>query len=526
MRLRDWKVGTRLTLGFGLILTLMMVVALLGIVGIQQARSLHETFEQALMRQHQCDQLKELLSLDVTKSQAIIRSVGMPEVSDRFKPELNAADQSIEDLLATMSAQSASSIQQITRDLIGQHKLYRQTRDEVLNLVELGQTIQANEKEQAALAPAAQAVKALSDNLLTHVSDNTRAAQEHFMQTTLTSRTLIGLITLVTLTCGMLWAWVIARSISRPAHAAMRISEAMAQGRLSQEVRPVTARDEMGSMLQSMRKMRDGLLNLTGEVRSQSEQVAQTSVQVASSAEALSQSSYRHAAVLSDSSVVLHQIESEISNSLTQTQEASALALTARDVAQQGRQAMSEVIETMRGIQASSQRVADIIAVIDGIAFQTNILALNAAVEAARAGEQGRGFAVVATEVRSLAQRSATAAREIKQLISDSVERVGQGTDLVNKTGTTIEALRSTITQVATLMQSLSQTSVQQANGISQVKQTVQRLDAATQDNMVLMSQSTQAAASLKAQACRLLTAVSAFEAPPVAVVSLARNAQ
>lgn len=514
IELRDWKVGTRLTLGFGLILALLVVVALLGIMGIQQARSLHETFEQALVTQHQCDQLKELLALDVTKSQAIIRSVGMPEVADRFKPELQTADKAIESLLTTMSAQSTSNIQQTTQTLIGQYKAYKQTRDEVLNLVELGQTIEANDKEQTKLAPAAHAVAVSSDDLKTHVSENTRAAQAHFMQTTLTSRTLIVLITLATLSGGMLWAWVIARSISRPAHAAMRISEAMAAGRLSHEVREVTAKDEMGSMLQAMRKMRNGLLTLTGEVRTQSEQLAQTSVQVASGAEALSQSSYRHAAVLSDSSVVLHQIESEISHSLAQTQEASALALTARDVAQKGRQAMSEVIETMHGIHSSSKRVADIIAVIDSIAFQTNILALNAAVEAARAGEQGRGFAVVATEVRSLAQRSATAAKEIKQLISDSVERVSQGTDLVNKTGATIETLRSSITQVATLMQSLSQTSEHQASGISQVKQTVQRLDAATQDNMVLMSQSTQAAASMKAQATRLLMAVSAFEAP------------
>ncbi|MGE5452411.1 MAG: methyl-accepting chemotaxis protein [Acidobacteriota bacterium] len=517
MRLRDWKVGTRLTLGFGLILSLMIVVALLGFAGIQQARSLHETFEHALTVQHQCDQLKELLSLDVTKSQAIIRSVGMPEVSDRFKPELMAADQAIASLLADMAGQSSADIQQAAQLLIAQHKLYRQTRDEVLNLVELGQTIQANDKEQSALSPAARSVKADSDTLMHLVSQNTERAQGHFLSTTATARTLIVLLTLATLAAGIAWAWVIARSISRPAHAAMRISEAMAQGRLTQEVRLVSAQDEMGRMLQSMYKMRNGLLNLTGEVRTQSELLAQTSVQVASGAQALSQSSHHHAAVLSDSSVVLHQIESEISNSLQQTHEASALALTAREVAQQGRRAMADVIETMRGIQASSQRVADIIAVIDGIAFQTNILALNAAVEAARAGEQGRGFAVVATEVRSLAQRSATAAREIKQLITDSVERVGQGTELVNKTGATIEALRHTITQVATLMESLSQTSVQHASGISQVKQTVQRLDAATQDNMALMSQSTQAAASLQAQASQLLTAVAAFETPPAA---------
>lgn len=515
MRLRDWKVGTRLTMGFGLILSLLMIVAILGIAGIQQARNLHETFEQALVLQHDCDQITAQLSLDLAKSQAIIRSVGMPEVTDRFKPELTQTDKAIERLLADLLERSSHNIHDQAQGLVERHRTYQKTRDEVLHLVELGQTIQANDREQSALAPAAQAVKAESDALMAQVSRNTEQAQARFMSSTATSRTLIVLLTLVTLASGVAWAWVIARSISRPAHAAMRISEAMAQGKLSQEVRIVHAQDELGRMLQSMRKMRDGLVQLTGEVRSQSEQLAQTSVQVAQGSEALSRSSYKHAEVLSDSSVVLTQIESEIANSLSQTHEASALALTARDVAQKGRQAMSEVIETMRGIHASSQRVADITAVIDGIAFQTNILALNAAVEAARAGEQGRGFAVVATEVRSLAQRSATAAKEIKQLITDSVERVSEGTNLVNRTEATIEALRHTITQVASLMESLSHTSEHHAQGISQIKHTVQKLDAATQDNMALMSQSTQAAASLKTQARQLLTAVAAFEAPP-----------
>ena len=170
-----------------------------------------------MVTQHQCDQLKELLALDVTKSQAIIRSVGMTEVADRFKPELQTADKAIESLLTAMSAQSTSNIQQTTQTLIGQYKAYKKTRDEVLNLVQLGQTIEANDKEQTKLAPAAHAVAVSSDNLKTHVSENTREAQAHFMQTTLTSRTLIVLLTLVTLSGGMLWAWVIARSISRPA---------------------------------------------------------------------------------------------------------------------------------------------------------------------------------------------------------------------------------------------------------------------------------------------------------------------
>ena len=514
LQLRDWKVGTRLTVGFGLILTLLMVVAILGFTAIHQARALHETFERAMVLRSQSDALQEQLALDLTRSQAIIRSVGMPEVADRFKPEMARADQTIGDLLEAMSNQPNAQIELATRKLAQHHQLYRQRRDEVLHLVELGQTIEANEREQTALAPLAQSVQGDAGTLMQLVSDHTRQTQAHFLRTTATSRTLIVILTVMTLIGGMFWAWLIARSISRPVQTAMRISEAIAQGRLTQHVREVNARDEMGRMLQSMRKMRDGLVNLTSEVRAQSEQLAQTSVQVASGAEALARSSTHHASVLSESSQVLHQIEAEISTSLTQTHEASDLALTARDVAQQSRQAMSEVIDTMRGIHASSQRVADIIAVIDSIAFQTNILALNAAVEAARAGEQGRGFAVVATEVRSLAQRSAHAAREIKQLITDSVERVGQGTDLVNRTGTTIESLRSTITQVASLMETLSQTSVQHAQGISHVKQTVQRLDSATQSNMALMTQSTQAAASMKEQAGQLLTAVAAFETP------------
>jgi methyl-accepting chemotaxis protein len=514
LRLRDWRVGTRLTLGFGLILTLLVAVALLGISGIQRARSLHETFEQALVLQHQCDQLKEMLSLDLTKSQAIIRSVGMPEVSDRFKPELAQADKAIDTILSAMSSQPLDSVQAAVTQFKQQHAIYKKTRDEVLDMVEMGQTIQANEKEQSALTPASATMGKLAEALSAQVNGNTQSAQADFMQATFTARTLIGVLTLITLLVGATWAWLIARSIGVPVRAAMRVSEAMAEGRLTQEVLGTDNQDELGRMLLSMKKMRDGLIDLTSEVRTQSEQLAQTSSQVSAGAQALSSSSYQHAAVLSDSRTALHQIESEIADNLTQTKEASTLALTARNVAQKGRDSMSRVVDTMRGIQESSKRVADIIGVIDGIAFQTNILALNAAVEAARAGEQGRGFAVVATEVRSLAQRSASAAREIKQLITDSVERVTEGTDLVGHTGSTIAQLQHTIDQVAHLMENLSHTSGQHAQGISQVRQTVHKLDEATQDNLVLMGQSTAAAAGLQTQANKLLQAVAVFDVP------------
>ena len=514
LRLRDWRIGTRLKLGFGLILTMLVAVALLGISEIECARSLHVTLEQALALQHQCDQLTAVLALDLAKSQAIIRSVGMPEVSDGFKPELAQADQTIDATLHDMAAQPSGEVQTAVLQFKQQHATYRQTRDEVLSLVEMGQTIQANEKEKSALTPAAARMSTLATSLSQRVKDNTERAQADFMHTTLTARTVIGLLTLLALVVGLTWAWLIARSIHVPVHAAMRISEAMAEGRLTQTEFDADGQDELGRMLQSLKTMRHGLIDLTGEVRTQSEQLAQTSSQVSAGAQALSSSSHRHAAVLSDSRTALHQIESEITRNLDQTHEASALALTARDVAQKGQSAMHRMVETMQGIQASSQRVADIIGVIDGIAFQTNILALNAAVEAARAGEQGRGFAVVATEVRSLAQRSASAAREIKQLITDSVERVTEGTGLVDHTGATIAQLQQTIDQVALLMESLSHASGQHAQGISQIRQTVHKLDEATQGNLVLMGQSTAAAAGLQSQAKQLLQAVAVFEVP------------
>ena len=515
VRLRDWKVGTRLAFGFGLILTLLCVVALLGMLGIERSRSLHHVFEEALVVRQQGSQVNTLLQQDLVKTQAIIRSAGMPEVVERFKPELLAADQTIAQVLKKMADNPATAVQASAQALQAQHQRYLGTRNEVLDLVETGQTMQAADKENEALLPAAAAVKSQSDKLLQSVEQHTSNAQANFANTTATAQWLIGALTLITLVLGTAWAWFIARSVSRPALAAMQVSEAIAEGRLSHSVNVEAGQDELGRMLTSMRRMRTNLLQLTGEVRDQSEQLAVTSHQVATDASHLSRSSQEHANELAQSSQALQQIEVDISDNLTRTHQASQLASTARQVAQEGRSSMTRVIDTMRGIHTSSKRMSDIIGVIDGIAFQTNILALNAAVEAARAGEQGRGFAVVASEVRSLAQRSADAAREIKQLIVDSANRVTEGAGLVEQTGNTIHTLQNTIDEVAQLITHLTHTSQEHAQGIGNVRETVHRLDEATQHNMVLMAQSTEAAEGLKSQADRLLASVSFFQLSP-----------
>ena len=515
VRLRDWKVGTRLAFGFGLILTLLCVVALLGMLGIERSRSLHHVFEEALVVRQQGNQVNTLLQQDLVKTQAIIRSAGMPEVVERFKPELQAADQTIAQVLKKMADNPVAAVQASAQALHAQHQRYLGTRNEVLDLVETGQTMQAADKENAALLPAAAAVKSQSDKLLQSVEQHTSNAQANFANTTATAQWLIGALTVITLVLGTVWAWFIARSVSRPALAAMQVSEAIAEGRLSHSVNVEAGQDELGRMLTSMRRMRTNLLQLTGEVRDQSEQLAVTSHQVATDASHLSRSSQEHANELAQSRQALQQIEVDISDNLSRTHQASQLASTARQVAQEGRSSMTRVIDTMRGIHTSSKRMSDIIGVIDGIAFQTNILALNAAVEAARAGEQGRGFAVVASEVRSLAQRSADAAREIKQLIVDSANRVTEGAGLVEQTGHTIHSLQNTIDEVAQLITHLTHTSQEHAQGIGSVRETVHRLDEATQHNMVLMAQSTQAAEGLKSQADRLLASVSFFQLSP-----------
>jgi methyl-accepting chemotaxis protein len=424
VRLRDWKVGTRLAFGFGLILSLLCVVALLGMLSIERSRSMHHVFEQSLVVRQQGNQVNTLLQQDLVKTQAIIRSAGMPEVAERFRPELQAADQTITHVLTKLAANPVTTVKAAAAALRNQHQHYTQTRNEVLSLVETGQTMLASDKESQTLVPAAQAVTRLADELLKQVEQYTAQAQTNFATITSTAQWLIGGLTLISLVFGALWAWFIARSVSRPALAAMQVSEAIAEGRLSHAVQVDAGQDELGRMLDSMRRMRGNLLQLTGEVRDQSEQLAVTSHQVATDASQLSLSAQQHASELAQSREALQQIEADITNNLSRTHQASQLASTARQVAQEGRSSMARVIDTMRGIHTSSKRMSDIISVIDGIAFQTNILALNAAVEAARAGDQGRGFGVVASEVRFLAQRSANAAREIKQLIVDSANRV------------------------------------------------------------------------------------------------------
>ena len=317
-------------------------------------------------------------------------------------------------------------------------------------------------------------------------------------------------------------AWLIIRNLSQqlggePAYAA-KVAREIAAGNLTVEVRLQPG--DQGSMLASMKGMRDSLAQVVGSVRQGSESVATASQQIAEGNADLSARTESQASALEETAASMEELGSTVQQNADSARQANQLAQSASTVAVQGGEVVAQVVDTMQGINDASRKIADIISVIDGIAFQTNILALNAAVEAARAGEEGRGFAVVASEVRALAGRSAEAAKEIKQLITDSVARVEQGTVLVDRAGSTMAEVVASIRRVTDIMGEISAASSEQSAGVAQVGEAVTQMDQATQQNAALVEEMAAAADSLKNQAQDLVQVVSVFQLPEQAALT------
>ena len=306
-------------------------------------------------------------------------------------------------------------------------------------------------------------------------------------------------------------AITIIRSITRPLAQAVEAADRVAGGDLSGQI-IVQSKDETGHLLSALQRMQQSLVNTVSTVRQNAEGVASASAQIASGNNDLSARTEQQASALEETAASMEELGSTVRQNADNARAANQLAVSASTVAVQGGDVVAEVVETMKGINASSNKIADIISVIDGIAFQTNILALNAAVEAARAGEQGRGFAVVAGEVRNLAGRSAEAAKEIKALITASVERVEQGTALVDKAGATMTEVVSAIRRVTDIMGEISAASSEQSAGVGQVGEAVTQMDQATQQNAALVEEMAAAASALNAQAGELVNAVAVFK--------------
>ncbi len=309
----------------------------------------------------------------------------------------------------------------------------------------------------------------------------------------------------------LLFAWHFAAQLNQRIAASRSVADRVRDGDLTQPVLD-TARDEFSPLLQALQQMQDGLARVVGTVRQGADGVATASTEISSGNQDLSRRTEQQASSLQQTAASMEQLGGTVRQNADNASQANQLAMGASRVARDGGTVVAEVVNTMKGIHDSSRRIADIIGTIDGIAFQTNILALNAAVEAARAGEQGRGFAVVASEVRSLAQRSAEAAREIKGLISASVEQVERGNTLVERAGSTMTEVVAAIQRVTDIMGEISSASAEQSSGVNQVGQAVTLMDQATQQNAALVEQSAASAETLRQQAQQLVQAVAVFK--------------
>jgi methyl-accepting chemotaxis protein len=327
-----------------------------------------------------------------------------------------------------------------------------------------------------------------------------------------TSRLLVGTVVLIALLL-VGFSWYVGRLLGRRVAVSQAVAERVRDGDLTAVVVD-DSRDEFTPLLTTMQEMQSSLIRVVSNVRQGADSVAIASVQIAQGNNDLSARTEQQASALEETSASMEQMGSTASQNADNARQASQLAASASSVAVQGGDVVNQVVQTMKDINDSSRKISDIIGTIDGIAFQTNILALNAAVEAARAGEQGRGFAVVAGEVRNLAQRSAEAAKEIKGLISASVERVEQGTALVDQAGSTMQEIVQSIQRVTDIVGEISSASQEQNAGVNQVSEAVSQMDQTTQQNAALVEESAAAASSLQNQAHQLVQAVSVFRLP------------
>lgn len=511
-----------MALSFGLVLCITAVIAGVGYWRLQAlGAATHQLTYDDNERLRATMQWRQAIELNWGRTRAAASAADADQLAkwqaemDKTSESATAARNIVEGLIRSDTGR------QLIQNIDKARESYRVARAEMLKRKANGEDVMAMLNQQ--LTPLGEAynntLNEFEKRQLQLYEFNRSDVEEQVQQ----SQIIILICTAVALLIGVLAAWILSRSVTVPLQLAVRSAGNIAQGDLTQSIL-VEGRDETADLLHALGNMQDKLANVVADVRSNAESVATASAQIAQGNSDLSTRTESQASALEETAASMEQLGSTVRQNADNARQANQLALTASKVAVQGGEVVAQVVDTMRGINASSRKIADIIGVIDGIAFQTNILALNAAVEAARAGEQGRGFAVVAAEVRSLAQRSADAAKEIKGLITASEQTVDQGTQLVDKAGATMAEVVSAIQRVTDIMGEISAASTEQSQGVAQVGEAVAQMDHATQQNAALVEESAAAAGSLNAQATQLVSAVAVFQLPhePAAATRMA----
>ncbi len=434
------------------------------------------------------------------------------ELAAQFKEAIPATSAQITEIQKNIEAMQPSEADKAQlAKIAAARKAMLELRTEATRLKDAGQTTEASALVRQSYQPAvAVYVQTLRDFVDLQKRQADERAQEIATNRLLTVKIAAAVVGLLILTI-VGGAFFLIASIERPLAQAQALAERIAGGDLSEQ-QNVTRGDEFGALLRALYTMSASLARMVAQVRQSTDSIATASAEIATGNHDLSARTEHTSSNLQETAAAMEQFSSTLQHSASSARQASSLAASASDVARRGGEVVGQVVTTMQDIHHSSQKIADIIGVIDGIAFQTNILALNAAVEAARAGEQGRGFAVVAGEVRSLAGRSAEAAKEIKQLISASVERVDSGSRLVESAGSTMQEVVQAVQRVTDMIGEITAASTEQSTGVAQVNQAVGQLDQMTQQNAALVEQSAAAAQSLREQAEQLAQAVAVFK--------------
>jgi methyl-accepting chemotaxis protein len=509
--LANMNIAKRLGVGFAIVLGLTLVIAAASVWRLNAiADATRAMMAVPLAKERMMEEWHMQTFAAVRRTAAIVKSSD-PSLVEFFKADgVKTASRSTELLKQIEGLLDSDEERALFSRITELRKAYTSSKERAIKAKADGDTAAADRILNQEYMPTSEAYESKQGELVKMQQSRIDAIAKDIDNASRNSARMITVLAGVAVLFGAVCAWLLAGAIVRPIRRAVDVAEKVAAGDLTQRIE-ADGQGETAALLRALRHMNDGLVAIVSQVRSGTDTIATASAEISAGNMDLSSRTEQQAGSLGTTASTVEQLTGTVRQNADNARQASQLSIAASEIATQGGAVVDQVVQTMGAINDSSKKIVDIISVIDGIAFQTNILALNAAVEAARAGEQGRGFAVVAGEVRTLAQRSAAAAKEIKQLIVDSVSKVEDGTKLVDQAGTTMSEVVDSIRKVSDIVAEIASASGEQSAGIEQVNRAIADMDSSTQHNAALVEESAAAATALSEQADKLAEVVSLF---------------